>query len=237
MDVATSYGTRVLSPFVGTWFGLDVMPIVDVYLIVILLTGLAASALRPARRARITAIVLLLAAGDYALRVGAHAAALTLAVARQNALLATSETRRPGPIFHYLNKRHPSAVPAALPTLLSPFKWRVIARAPGGFQVSEIDLLTPGAAVDAIAFPDDVGTTIDQASTAGLAQMFLDFSRFPAADTIRHRGGDITVHWYDLRFAERPEGIGDGRRHTSPFAVWVRLSPSGAVIGQGLGPG
>jgi hypothetical protein len=78
---------------------------------------------------------------------------------------------------------------------------------------------------------------IARAASAQVARVFLEFSRFPAADQIRHRNGDTSVHWYDMRFAEPSRGAGDGRHYTSPFAVWIRLSPSGRIVGQGLGPG
>ena len=31
MDLPTSYGTRVLSPFDTTWFAFDWLPIIDIY--------------------------------------------------------------------------------------------------------------------------------------------------------------------------------------------------------------
>ena len=37
MDLPTAYGTRLLSPFVWTWYALDWMPIIDVYLWICLL--------------------------------------------------------------------------------------------------------------------------------------------------------------------------------------------------------
>ena len=40
MDFPTSYGTRLFSPFDWHWYATDLMPIVDVYLIVILVAGL-----------------------------------------------------------------------------------------------------------------------------------------------------------------------------------------------------
>src|ERR1035437_6398903 len=40
LDLATSYGTRVLSPFRDTWYGVDWMPIADVYLWAVLLACL-----------------------------------------------------------------------------------------------------------------------------------------------------------------------------------------------------
>lgn len=236
LDLATSYGTRVLSPFRDTWYGVDWMPIADVYLWAVLLACLAAGLARPALRARLAVAALSIMAGDYALRAGAHAVALREAVASQ-ALAAPASPSRGGTVFHYLNTGEPADLPAAIPTLTSPFRWRVIQRVPGGFEVREIDVFRPGDAGDAVTFPDARGALVTRASSARLARVFLDFSRFPAAETITHRNGDVTVHWYDLRFAERPTAPGDGRQHTSPFAVWVRLSPAGDILGQGLGPG
>ena len=41
MDLPTSYGTRIFSPFDSHWYALDWMPIIDVCLLVILIGGLA----------------------------------------------------------------------------------------------------------------------------------------------------------------------------------------------------
>src|SRR4029450_28742 len=40
MDLPTQYGTRLLSPFDWRWFSIDLMPIVDVYLLAALVAGL-----------------------------------------------------------------------------------------------------------------------------------------------------------------------------------------------------
>src|SRR5207248_1001864 len=40
MDLPTSYGTRLLSPFDWRWFAIDLMPIVDIYLLIALAAGL-----------------------------------------------------------------------------------------------------------------------------------------------------------------------------------------------------
>ncbi len=236
LDLATSYGTRVLSPFRDTWYGVDWMPIIDVYLWGILAAGVAVGLMRPAWRARAAAAALLLMAGDYALRAEAHAVALRDAVSLQEAALPGS-VGRVDQVFHYLNSDDPAALPAALPTLISPFRWRLVMRAPEGFRVEEIDLLGGQSPTNVITFPDDRGGAVARAATAPLARVFLDFSRFPAAEALPHSTGEVTVHWYDLRFAQRQDEPGDLRRHTSPFGVWVRLSAAGAIVAQGLGPG
>ena len=62
MDVPTSYGTRFLSPFNWQWFAVDLMPIVDVYLLVVLLAGLVFGGSQATSRHRNAAVVLVLMA-------------------------------------------------------------------------------------------------------------------------------------------------------------------------------
>jgi inner membrane protein len=236
LDLATSYGTRVLDPFTNTWFGIDLMPIIDPYLWVILLGGVVAGRARPAGRARAAVIALALMAGDYALHAAAHAAALGEAAARQQ-MAVPGSVARVAQVFHYRDGDDPAALPAALPTPLSPFTWRLVMRAPEGFRVEDVHLLDSGRPMGGITFPDDRSAAVRLAESAPLAKVFLGFSRFPAAEALPHRNGDVTVHWYDLRFAERQDVPGDRRRHTSPFGAWVRLSADGKIVAQGLGPG
>jgi hypothetical protein len=35
-----------------------------------------------------------------------------------------------------------------------------------------------------------------------------------------------------MRFAARVVALVDGRAHTSLFGAWVRLSPTGSIVGQ-----
>jgi inner membrane protein len=235
MDFATSYGTRVCSPFDRTWYGVDWMPIVDPILWVVLTAACVGALVKPGVAARLAACALLLTGADYAARAAAHDVAAGHA-ARAQAVATAEPTPRPGRIFHYLDVTNPADVPAALPTW-SPLRWRLIVRVPGGFEVRTLDLWKRAPYAEAVVFPDESGPLVARAATAQVARVFLDFSRFPAADRIGHRNGDTTIHWYDLRFAEHPVGAADGRRYTSPFAVWIRLSPSGDIVGQGLGPG
>ena len=236
MDLATSYGTRVLSPFLDTWYGVDWLPIVDIYLWGVLAGLLAAGIGRPERRRRLAIAALVLTAGNYGLRAGAHQLALREAVAIESRAVPGSAPDSHF-AFSYLGPDKPAALPAALPTLWSPFRWRLITRLPTGFAVREIDLLRRADAGDAIVFPDERSASVERAALAPVAQTFLAFSRFPSAEAMTHRNGDVTVHWYDMRFAERVVAPADGRGHTSPFGAWVRLSPTGSIVGQGLGPG
>jgi membrane-bound metal-dependent hydrolase YbcI (DUF457 family) len=236
MDLATSYGTRALSPFRDTWYGVDWLPIIDIYLWGVLAGLLAAGLARPARRRGLAIAALVLTAGNYAVRAGAHEAALREAVAIETRAVPGASPRA-HLAFRYLGPDEPAALPAALPTFWSPFRWRLITRLPKGFAVREIDLLRRGEAGDPLVFPDDRSALVERAALAPVARTFLAFSRFPSADAMTHRNGDVTVHWYDMRFAARVVAPADGRAYTSPFGAWVRLSPNGSIVGQGLGPG
>ena len=65
MDLPTSYGTRLLSPFDWHWFAVDWMPIVDIYLLMVLVAGLVFGRASPAARRGKAAIVLTLMAANY----------------------------------------------------------------------------------------------------------------------------------------------------------------------------
>ena len=139
MDLPTSYGTRVLSPFDWHWFAVDWMPIVDIYLLVALVAGLLFGAASAAARRRNATIVLLLMAVNYGVRGFAHHEALEIAPGLFGALPAPCE---PGDTPATLldswprTPAAPSSTPrrrclveiAAMPTFLSPFTWRVIAQ-------------------------------------------------------------------------------------------------------------
>jgi membrane-bound metal-dependent hydrolase YbcI (DUF457 family) len=91
MDLPTSYGTRLLSPFDWRWFAGDWMPIIDIYLLAILAAGLIfgrigtdgsrandGAPVFDARRRNAT-IALTLMILNYGLRAGGHQAALNTA--------------------------------------------------------------------------------------------------------------------------------------------------------------
>src|SRR5262249_36934884 len=65
LDLPTSYGTRLLSPFDWRWFTLDWIPIVDIYLWGVLAAGLMFGRVSPAAKRRNAAIVLGLMATNY----------------------------------------------------------------------------------------------------------------------------------------------------------------------------
>src|SRR5256885_7418286 len=78
MDLPTSYGTRLLSPFSWRWYAVDWMPIVDIYLLIVLAASLLGRSTEAQRRTK-AAIVLMLMAANYGMRAVTHHQAMDLA--------------------------------------------------------------------------------------------------------------------------------------------------------------
>src|SRR5215471_12625515 len=79
MDLPTSYGTRLLSPFDWHWYAFDWLPIIDIYLLIALVAGLFFGRQSDAARRRNAAIVLMLTFANYGLRAVAHHEAIAVA--------------------------------------------------------------------------------------------------------------------------------------------------------------
>src|SRR5262249_59850757 len=79
MVLPGSIAARLLSPFSWNWFATDLMPIVDVYLIIVLVAGLLFGTASADARRRNVAIVFVLMAANYGLRAVAHQQAIGLA--------------------------------------------------------------------------------------------------------------------------------------------------------------
>src|SRR3954469_26009233 len=138
MDLPTSYGTRLLSPFDWHWFAVDWMPIVDIYLLVVLVIGLLGRPTPAQKRAK-AAFVLLLMATNYGVRAAAHHQALEVAPRLFGPTLPQRCDAEPQStvIDSWPPPAKPSAPPpgkrclvniVAMPSFLSPFSWRIIAQ-------------------------------------------------------------------------------------------------------------
>ena len=71
------------------------------------------------------------------------------------------------------------------------------------------------------------------ATSAKLAQIFLGFSRLPAARSSIDPAGNTTIRWNDMRFLDARSAITPARG--GPFALVVRVAPDGRVLDQQLG--
>ncbi len=255
MDFPTSYGTRLLSPFDWHWFAADLMPIVDVYLLIILVAGLLFGSASPAARRRNAAIVLVLMAANYSVRAVARYQAISLAPrvfgptwpqrcdggARDDRTLLSVWPRQIN-MTPTTGSRCLVEV-AAMPSFFSPFRWRLIAQMSNAYEMHDVDVLDrrlrrPAEAGEApwrisVRFPNQWTAAVQTAASAPIPKVFLGFSRFPAARWSTDRAsGETTVRWSDMRFVT---GLTIDQRARNMFAVTVRLDRDGRVIGQTLG--
>jgi hypothetical protein len=248
MDLPTSYGTRLLSPFDWHWFAADWMPILDVYLLGALAAGLYFGGRSDAARRRNVAIVLTLMAGNYGVRGVAHHQAIVLAPRLFGPTLpercagSTSAgallDRWPGassPTLPEPGHARCLLEIAAVPSFSSPFEWRVIARMSDAYETQDVNVLSPRTLATASErevpwrlpsrFPDQWTPAAVSAAATRTGQVFLGFSRFPVTRSFPDAGGVTTVRWSDLRFVGtgplRPSmatGRDSGGRSSQPIS-------------------
>ncbi len=261
MDLPTSYGTRPLSPFAWTWFSVDWMPIVDVYLLAILGGGLwfargpKGDARTAVRRRRNATIALTLMALNYGVRGAAHDTAVARAPEAFGPRLPgwCDVSVRPG--WGLERWPQPAAMAqtpgaprclvelAAMPDFVSPFRWRLIAQLSNAYEVRDVDLLTGrglsseslSTRVQAMRVPNQWTPAVVKAAAAPTPRVFLGFSRFPAARSFVAEDGTTTVRWSDLRFVQGD--LDDPRQfRRGLFGATVVLGPDGAIRDERLGP-
>ncbi len=241
LDVATSYGTQILSPFSRHRFALDWLFIIDPYFTLLLLIG-AAGAGFALTRERLLAAVSLGLAGGYFLMCGLY----------HNQALALGH--------HLFETREPAVSRvAALPQPFSPRRWHLLGVGPHGVKQSLVQLprlafwegpgpvnateisrtphLNPHAppltyqsprqlVVNAWRGVNAPAVTLSPDATQ-ILDHFLEFARFPLLFHAGQAGGDWVLKWLDLRFTV------PGR--SFPFVFELSLTPEGALRGWQFG--
>jgi hypothetical protein len=216
--------------------------------------GLVFSEVTKASRRRIAAIVLALMAADYGVRAVAHRQVLTLAPRLLGPHLpqpCDPQTASEPVIDAWPRTGAPAAAPgrtclieiAAVPTFISPFRWRVIAHLSNAYELYEINLLdsrvqrpaegSEGFWRRSVRYPNVWTPSVAAAATTRTGRAFLGFSRFPAARSFVDPSGVATVRWNDMRFAGGIYSLND--RRPDPFTVVIRLGPDGHTLDDPLG--
>jgi membrane-bound metal-dependent hydrolase YbcI (DUF457 family) len=256
MDLPTSYGTRLLSPFDWHWFAVDWMPIVDIYLLMALVIGLLGRSTPAQRRAK-AAFVLLLMMTNYGIRAAAHHQALVIAPRlfgptlpqpcdppAASTPIVDSWPRGAAPSDPLPGKRCLVEM-IALPSFTSPFSWRIVAQMSNAYEIKDIDVLDrryrePESESEApwrttIRYPNVWTPTVQKASTTHLGQAYLGFSRMPAARSAVDAQGVTTVRWTDMRFVGGLPGMDQRASRAVPFTASVRIGLDGQILAQTLG--
>jgi membrane-bound metal-dependent hydrolase YbcI (DUF457 family) len=236
MDLPTSYGTRLFMPFDPTWYAFDLMPIIDVYLLGLLLIGLIAGRWKPDFHTGITVAVLAVMGVNYTLRTVLHAMALDRSGGTRAAVFSSwPDTPWPKLPGDYSCGQTPCTLEiAAIPTFSSPFTWRIVRQQSNGYDIRELDLI--GGNEWQIAWiPNDSVPPVQTARQASAARSFLRFSRFPAARVNTH-GRETLVRMFDVRFLDVPLRAETGEPPSGGFfAVRVRLDAHGRILDDRMG--
>jgi len=86
-----------------------------------------------------------------------------------------------------------------------------------------------------VRVPNQWTPAVVRASAANVAQVFLGFSRFPAARSFVAEDGTATVRWSDVRFITG--ALDDPRQfRRGLFGTTVILAPDGSIRESRLGP-
>ena len=196
LDWSTAFGVPLLWPFRSTRYALDWFPGLDLWLLVVLLLGLALPALfrliaeeigarrspAGARRGAWVALVVcaLLAAGRYNL----HSQAV-----------AQLESR-------LYNNRSPVRA-GAFPTPFSPFRWRGVVETGTTFEVADMNLLGAGRSFETFStrYKPEPSPPLEAALASQTGQTFVSWARFPQAEIVPAVGGGWEVKLEDLRYA------------------------------------
>ncbi|MFL6278536.1 MAG: metal-dependent hydrolase [Vicinamibacterales bacterium] len=238
MDLPTSYGTRLLSPFVWTWYALDWMPIIDVYLWLVLTVALLAGWWK--RRESLAIIAVALMAGDYAARAALHERALTngasFDAAGTHAPCAAAPTfvAHSGAIEISREVSGACLQAAALPTFFSPFTWHIVRQHPNGYELSDRSIFDTGTTVGATRFSNDSGPDVLRARTTRTGRLYFDFARFPIVQISHPAATLTTVRLLDARFVALRSGS-DAASTTAPLSVVVTFDESGRIVDQRFG--
>jgi inner membrane protein len=236
LDLATSFGTQLLSPFFRKRFALDWIFIIDPYFTVVLLAGAIAALAFPFWGPRVGGVALAAVAVYLLVCASYHHQALNLA--RQ-----VFQNNTPGGL-----------TVAALPQPLSCRRWHLIAAGPGKIRQAFVQLpyeaalglgaeegqvrdspvsMSQACRAPATPYQDprhliiQTWTPASPATTAyspearHILASYLEFARFPFLRRAQSQGGTQLLEWLDLRFSV------PGRAF--PFVLQLRLDAQGRL--------
>ena len=240
MDLPTSYGTRLLSPFVWTWYALDWMPIIDVYLWLVLIVALVVGSRSRLGRKRAALIGLALMACDYAGRALLHQRALeagasfTAAGVHAPCVAAPTLVAHRGGTLPEATGADVCLEAAALPTFFSAFTWRIIRQHSNGYELSDRRVLGTPATIQWTWLASNIDE-VERLRATRPGRVFLDFARFPLAELLARTPSLTTVRLFDARFAMTPSGS-RGVPASARLSVVVTVDASGRIVDQHFGP-
>ncbi len=234
LDLATSYGTQLFSPFSRRRLALDWIFIIDPYFTAMLLAGAIAALALPYWGPRVGAGCL----------AAATVYLLVCAVYHHQALNLAHQ------VFQEVNSRERTI--AALPQPFSCRRWQLINAGPAAIEQAFVQLpftaalglgeskgqatVVPVGRSQTCLAPDvpyqapgrltiqawnpAPGTyTVYSPEAEAILATFLEFARFPLLCRAQPQGGELLLEWLDLRFSVPGRGF--------PFVLQLRLDAQG----------
>lgn len=222
MDWASAYGTELLWPFRRDRYALDWFASIDLWLLVILLLGLALPALFRLISEEIGA-----QRSETGARWGAWVAlaACALLAAGRASLHADAV----GQLEARLYRGRSPLRAGAFPTPLSPFQWNGVVETDTTFEAGELDQRPgrgPGGESFTTFYKPASLPALEAALSTPTAERFLAWARFPHAEVSPTANG-WQIRLRDLRFA-----AGARPRVT---AIWMELNPELELRAEGAG--
>lgn len=222
LDLASGIGVRLLWPFGGGWQSWDLLPNLDIWILLVLVAGLSLPHLVrlvseeigerkrgiPGRfAALVTLVMMVLYIGG---REMLHSRAMGLLESRD---------------YH----REPPQKTAAFPSSTKPFAWRGVVSTAGAIDELNISLL-PGANFDpdraVLHYKPEDSSAIAAAQNTPDGRLFLNYARFPLA-TIEQQDTGFNVMLRDVRFPAGDSSIED-------VILDVQVDPNSHILQQRL---
>ncbi len=172
LDIITSFGTQFFYPFNNLRYAFSLVPIVDIYVLLIFGIGVAFLRMQPKDWYKVAKAVLFIFFIFLIFKSGLHFHAMD----------------KVGDLAGYDDIN-------VVPHILNPFGWRVIVDEPTHYLISDFDL-TMGGYAGFLVFEKKSTANIEASKKSLLARQFLTFSKFPYAE----EDGNI-VRWVDMRYS------------------------------------
>jgi inner membrane protein len=198
LDFTNVYGVRLLAPFSGQWFRLDITHLYDFWIWAVLaltvfgpwIGRLVSSEIgaRPGRGTGAAVFALLFLLTFDGARFFLHQRAVEM---------LSSRIYEGGPVLRY----------AAWPDPANPFRWRGYVETPVSHRVYELNVLGDFDPTEGrIFYKPEASAPLEAARRAPVVSDFLHFSQFPAWSVLPASELDngIRVEVFDLRFGTPP---------------------------------
>ncbi len=172
LDLITSWGTQILYPFNNVRYEFSLIPIIDVYVLAIFITGIIFIRMNHVSREKVARATLFV---------------FLVFLLFKSGLKIYADTA-----VENLNGYQDVHV---MPSFSSPFKWRAIINEPDIYIVNDFDVSTTGFG-EFHFYPKEDNPLIEKSKDALIVKQFREFSQYPYAEAEGN-----TVRWFDLRIA------------------------------------